>query len=284
MDLLRKALFITVGALPLVACVAEPVEVEERESQHSSISLNSDLGNRIADRAVARFGNNYKSSYMCLGETENTIAQVMGECLQRSVGAAQFREWAIANPGALGNCGWEIRSYDSVGAIPRGGVAMWRGGQCGYDGLYGHIEIAVGGGRAISDFNNVLRTDCGLPTVMIPVRGGAPGNGSGSGGSTSEGRTGAMGRGSCAMEGKTLVCGNQVVDVHEHPWLNSPVVNRLLTTHSTFLCYWHGAPHSGGNDVWYYTEGDQSDAKGFVPASAVNTQTDPAPGLVECGK
>ena len=291
----RNALLAMVGALSLAACAAEPLPPEEKGSQHSSISINADLGNRIADKAVARFGNDYQSNYSCLGETENTIAQVMGECLQRSVGAAQFRDWAISNPGALGSCGWEIRSYNSVGAIPRGGVAMWRAGQCGYDGTYGHIEIAIGGGRAISDFNNVLRTDCGLPTVMIPVRGGAPGNddgaggGGGGGGSDStaatEGRSGAIGGGSCGMQGNVMVCGNQAVDVREHPWINSdsPVVNRLRTTHSTFLCYWPGAPHSGGNNIWYYTEGDDSDAKGFVPASAVNTQKDPMPGLVKCG-
>lgn len=59
-------------------------------------------------------------------------------------------------------------------------------------------------------------------------------------------------------------------------------VDTLRTTYSWFKCYVHGEKHSGGNDVWYYTNGDDSGNYGYIPASRVFTNVDPAPGLPHC--
>jgi hypothetical protein len=66
-------------------------------------------------------------------------------------------------------------------------------------------------------------------------------------------------------------------------------VATMSTVESWFACYRHGEPHQGGNDVWYYTQGDKIQpgwearkAWGFMPAYAVRTHVDPIPGMVEC--
>ncbi len=73
------------------------------------------------------------------------------------------------------------------------------------------------------------------------------------------------------------------VPIHRNPWASSPVVNHLRTTQSWFECWFPGEMHRGGNKVWYWTVGDDNNAWGFVPASAVRTTIDPAPGLIKCG-
>lgn len=94
----------------------------------------------------------------------------------------------------------------------------------------------------------------------------------------------------CRVEAdKKLHCGNEPnVPVHQNPWAASPVVNTLRTTDSWFECWWPGEPHAGGNSTWYWTQGDDNAAKGFVPASALFTpdalDANPtAAGLVKCG-
>lgn len=94
----------------------------------------------------------------------------------------------------------------------------------------------------------------------------------------------------CEVEAdKKLHCSNQAnVPIHEHPWAASPVVNTLRSTDSWFECWWPGEPHAGGNSTWYWTQGDDNAAKGFVPASALFTtdafDANPtAAGLVKCG-
>jgi hypothetical protein len=63
------------------------------------------------------------------------------------------------------------------------------------------------------------------------------------------------------------------------------VVGHLESNPSWFVCWTRGARHGGGNDVWYYTQGDHSAGKkhlkawGFVPAERVITLTDPDPGV-----
>ncbi|MFF0577433.1 hypothetical protein [Streptosporangium saharense] len=78
------------------------------------------------------------------------------------------------------------------------------------------------------------------------------------------------------------VCGNQAgAPVHATPDGSSPRVGVLDTTQSWFLCWTRGQRHAGGNDVWYYTQGDrvvsapERHGYGFVPASHLNTSLDP---------
>jgi hypothetical protein len=58
---------------------------------------------------------------------------------------------------------------------------------------------------------------------------------------------------------------------------------------SLFVCWKRGSLHAGGNNVWYYTQGDQIAsgagsryAWGYMPARNVYTSTDPWPGMARC--
>ncbi|MFI0407316.1 hypothetical protein [Actinomadura sp. 3N508] len=59
----------------------------------------------------------------------------------------------------------------------------------------------------------------------------------------------------------------------------------LETDPSWFICWTRGEPHSGGNDVWYYTQGDRVTALpklygwGYVPASDVRADRVPDPAI-----
>jgi len=95
---------------------------------------------------------------------------------------------------------------------------------------------------------------------------------------------------SCYASGGNLYCGNvanaaiyKVAHWTTPPSPNpTPVVDRLLSTHSYFKCYVHGDDHPGGNNVWYSTYGDINGAWGWVPANQVYTPTDPFPGVDHC--
>ncbi|MEU7857596.1 hypothetical protein [Nonomuraea sp. NPDC049141] len=60
----------------------------------------------------------------------------------------------------------------------------------------------------------------------------------------------------------------------------------LTSSFSWFQCWVEGAPHAGGNSIWYLAAGDKAIAPyrgwGFLPAVHVATAHDPAPGLREC--
>ncbi|MFC9793200.1 hypothetical protein [Streptomyces sp. NPDC057695] len=67
------------------------------------------------------------------------------------------------------------------------------------------------------------------------------------------------------------------------------VIGWLDTSPSWFVCWASGPPHSGGNNIWYYTMGDRiapggerNHGWGFIPAVDVWTSTDPWPGMTEC--
>lgn len=85
-----------------------------------------------------------------------------------------------------------------------------------------------------------------------------------------------------------LYCTNAPGDLYGRPAFDAPVTGRLKTTQSWFVCYSIGEAHKGGNNVWYYTQGDETvelpsiKAWGNIPASSVLTSTDPFPGLPRC--
>jgi hypothetical protein len=61
------------------------------------------------------------------------------------------------------------------------------------------------------------------------------------------------------------------------------------TTTTWLLCYRRGAVHGGGNNVWYYTQGDavaggqgHRNMWGYMPAQYVYINTDPWPGMAQC--
>jgi hypothetical protein len=73
-------------------------------------------------------------------------------------------------------------------------------------------------------------------------------------------------------------------------FLESPVSGYMDSTWSWFACYKRGREHAGGNNVYYYSQGDRSapgqewrHAWGYIPAVNVYTDVDPWPGMPECG-
>ncbi|WP_447035175.1 hypothetical protein [Streptomyces sp. DSM 118878] len=85
-----------------------------------------------------------------------------------------------------------------------------------------------------------------------------------------------------------ILCDNAPGDVHLQSFTDSPVVGRMVTTRSWFVCWKVGDPHSGGNNIWYYTQGDEvvsrpsAQAWGYMPAVKLETEQDPVPGLPKC--
>ena len=80
-------------------------------------------------------------------------------------------------------------------------------------------------------------------------------------------------------------CPNRVhTDVYEQAGFGTRV-GVLDTDPSRFVCWTRGERHPGGNDVWYYTQGDRAaqrpdlDAWGYVPASELHTGEHPDPAV-----
>lgn len=74
------------------------------------------------------------------------------------------------------------------------------------------------------------------------------------------------------------------VDVYEKAAFGTKIAV-LETDPSWFICWTRGERHSGGNDVWYYTQGDRATGKpelngwGYVPASTLRTARAPDPAI-----
>ncbi|MFI0448816.1 hypothetical protein [Actinomadura sp. 6N118] len=88
---------------------------------------------------------------------------------------------------------------------------------------------------------------------------------------------------------KVFQCSNHPNSaLYEHP-REGPKISFMYTKNSWFVCWVRGEKHAGGNDIWYYTQGDRSadkpelDAWGFMPASQLVTAKHPNPGVArEC--
>lgn len=95
---------------------------------------------------------------------------------------------------------------------------------------------------------------------------------------------------SCGVEGDgRLWCSNDTTSVYAQAAFETPnhspvpIVDTLYaSSRSWFACAKYGQAHGGGNSVWYQTRGDVNGRTGYVPASAVHTSIDPAPGLRAC--
>lgn len=66
-------------------------------------------------------------------------------------------------------------------------------------------------------------------------------------------------------------------------------IGYMTTIDSWFVCFRHGEVHRGGDDVWYYTQGDGTlpgwesrHAWGYMPSFYVRASTNPSPGIPEC--
>ncbi|MEU6892501.1 hypothetical protein ABZ934_12035 [Streptomyces sp. NPDC046557] len=79
-----------------------------------------------------------------------------------------------------------------------------------------------------------------------------------------------------------LYCGNKVgAKGYADRSYRSATRGTLTTGYNWFVCWGHGDPHQGQNDIWYWTQLDNG-AWGNVPAVDVNTNNDPAYGLRQC--
>ncbi|MFC5750634.1 hypothetical protein [Actinomadura rugatobispora] len=73
-------------------------------------------------------------------------------------------------------------------------------------------------------------------------------------------------------------------DVYEQARFGTKV-GVLDTDPSWFICWTRGEPHSGGNDVWYYTRGNRAaqrpelDSWGYVPAGDLQAAEHPDPAV-----
>jgi hypothetical protein len=77
------------------------------------------------------------------------------------------------------------------------------------------------------------------------------------------------------------VCGNDAgAPIYAGPSRTTQIAV-MDTTSSWFVCYVEGAQHEGGNNIWYYTQGDRVVSNpefnrwGFMPAVHVHTTNDP---------
>ncbi len=261
---LRKSLLVLLFSF--VACAPGDAD-EEVSSASSDLSYDSAFGDRIAN--VARRVDGRASGNRCLAEMQNSLEMANVRKFPRLPGAVDLDNFMLNQGASLRAWGFEKQSM-AVDAIPRGSIVAWRPGQCGYHSTYGHIEIAIGGGRACSDFCGTIKRGCGAPNVYVPVGGGG-------------------GADACGVRAdRKLHCANRPnVALRAAPNASSAVVDTLRTSLSWFSCFTNGEPHAGGNSTWYFTTGDDAGRQGFLPA--VNLQTtssfdaDPtAAGLPRC--
>lgn len=88
--------------------------------------------------------------------------------------AADFAEWAEANPAALRSSLGLVRmeNPDSVSGLPTGGIVVYGRGVCGFSRKHGHIEVVVAENRLCSDgcesFEAACLKDPGVH-VYVPV-------------------------------------------------------------------------------------------------------------------
>jgi hypothetical protein len=88
---------------------------------------------------------------------------------------------------------------------------------------------------------------------------------------------------SCYVSNQHLYCSNvRHTPMYEHRSYNSAVVEYLESSFSYFECWGYGDTHAGGNNVWYWTQGDVVAHWGNVPASVVWTPYDPPAGMKQC--
>ncbi|MGW7097859.1 hypothetical protein [Streptomyces sp. NPDC054838] len=79
-----------------------------------------------------------------------------------------------------------------------------------------------------------------------------------------------------------LYCGNKVgAKGYADRSYRSATRGTLTTGYNWFVCWGHGDPHQGQNDIWYWTQLDNG-AWGNVPAVDLYTNNDPAYGLRQC--
>jgi len=178
-DLLRRRLAVTCAVTALIiasgaGCSVAEEETGQSESEWNSGRYDAAFGDRVARAALRVDGR--PSRNWCLAEVQNSLELAGVRAFPRLPGAVDLDNWLQRN--VLAGWGFEKQHRD-VGNIPRGSIIAWRPGQCGYHPIFGHIEIAVDGGRACSDYCGAIKRGCGAPNVYVPVGSGGESCGTG---------------------------------------------------------------------------------------------------------
>ena len=139
------------------------------DGESSSEAANSNFGKALATAAVQ--GSNNKSISQCYGYVWKALRAVIGPKIDATSvpanSAYQFADWADRNPDELSRVFQLKKSTVYPENAPLGSVIVWNRSQCGASSLHGHIEIAIGGGKACSDYCAPIR-NCSLPRVYVP--------------------------------------------------------------------------------------------------------------------
>lgn len=138
--------------------------------------LASSFGQRLANAARYNGSGRYSGS-RCYEFVWADLRQVLGSSIDStsvpSQSAYQFGDWADRNPQDLSSTFHLRKSNVYPESAPLGSVIVWNPGQCGYSSRHGHIEIAIGGGQACSDFCAPIATTCSAPRVYVPTESGS---------------------------------------------------------------------------------------------------------------
>lgn len=265
----------TLAAVVLLAACAAPTSEEGREDSQEAIGENAFCP------VAASISQGYSGGHdgIDLAAPFGTPIYATQAGVVTASGPAQgYGQWIRIrhDDGSMTEYGHMQRRDVSVNQRVNGGqqiAAVGSEGQSSGPHLHLRTYARAGDGRGINPIDYLRARGRTVPCQPGQGSGPPPGGGGGGGGG-----------GDCGVSNGKLTCGNAgSTPIHEKPWANSPVVNTLRTTRSWFSCWWSGEPHRGGNSIWYWTQGDDNKNFGFVPAYAIYTNVDPAPGLVRCG-
>jgi hypothetical protein len=138
----------------------------------SSSTVDAVLGKRFAD--AAWYGRLGYSAGQCYAYVWSALRAVLGSRIESlsvpASSAYMFGDWVDNNPASAKQALRLVKVKGSGVSAPEGSVLVWEPGQCGYNGVHGHIEIALGDGTACSDFCGPIARGCGEPRIYAPFR------------------------------------------------------------------------------------------------------------------
>jgi hypothetical protein len=145
---------------------------ESAQEAPSLSAVDTVLGKRFADAAWhGRLG---YSVGQCYAYVWSALRAVLGSRIESlsvpASSAYMFGDWVDNNPASAKQALRLVKVKGSGVSAPEGSVLVWEPGQCGYNGVHGHIEIALGDGTACSDFCGPIARGCGEPRIYAPFR------------------------------------------------------------------------------------------------------------------
>lgn len=149
-----------------------PIAELELESVPAETAIDTALGRRFADAAWSgRLG---YSAGQCYAYVWSALLNVLGPGIESlpvpARSAYLFGDWIDRNPASAKKNLRLVKAKGAGVSAPEGSVLVWEPGQCGYNRTHGHIEIALGDGKACSDFCGPIARGCGEPRIYVPTR------------------------------------------------------------------------------------------------------------------